>query len=184
MNHQMKITEVYKNYTSSVSTKGMAASLELCLYVFNLCEKNQYKNIIDCGSGITSYVLRYYQSINNDVVVYSVDDHDIWLQKSKDFVESYDLNVNHFIHGMENITDITFDLVIHDYGRMPARQKMLEYVLNVLSAPGTDVILDDCHKPGYYNFAKSVLNSKKLNFNKIEETVDGLGRFSVLTRIT
>ena len=183
MKHHIKITEVYNKYINSISTKEMAASLELCLYIFDSCETNQYKRIIDCGSGITSYVLRYYQSLYNNVIVYSVDDHKEWLQKSKSFVESYGLNVDNFVHEMETIIDTDFELVIHDYGRMPTRTRTLEYVLDTLSKPGTVVILDDCHKLSYYNVVKKTLDSKSLNFNEIEETRDTLGRFSVLTQI-
>jgi len=183
MNHNIKITEVYNEYTSSISTKEMAASLELCLYVFNLCETRKYKNIIDCGSGITSFVLRYYQSLYDDVIVHSTDDHPEWLQKSKDFVDSHGLNVDNFVYGMENISGKEFELVIHDYGRMPARSKTLEYVLTTLSKPGATVILDDCHKKPYYDVVKKTLSSKSLDFKKIEETQDIFGRFAVLVQI-
>lgn len=168
----------YINERSGISTPDMAASLELCQYIFNLCEQYQYKKVIDLGSGITSFALRYYQSLHDNVIVYSVDDNHDWLQRTKDFVISHGLNSENFICGIDNILESDFDLVVYDYGRMPTRTKNLESAINLCKSDGI-IYCDDCQKTKYYEHVKQTA-SKTFNITAIDETIDQFNRFGVI----
>lgn len=175
------ISNAYKQYIDTqtgISTKDMAASLEACLYIFNTCQQHQYKKIIDLGSGITSFVLRYYQSLYDDVIVYSVDDNKEWLQKSIEYVASYNLNTENFIFGIDDINEYDFDFVVYDYGYMPVRSENLRRVISFCKDTGS-IYCDDCHKISYYEYVKQIA-SNDYHITEIGETRDSFGRFGVV----
>lgn len=173
-----KAYEQYIDPRSGISTPAMAASLELCQYIFNLCEQRQYKKIIDLGSGITSFTLRYYQSLYDNVIVYSVDDNNDWLQRTKDFVISHGLNSENFICGIDNILESDFDLVVHDYGYMNVRTKNLESAISLCKSDGV-IYCDDCHKSIYYDYVKQIAGNT-FNVTAVNETIDQFNRFGVI----
>ena len=75
MRYETLYEKFMKNTTSTVSSKGMALSLETAALVLLLCEIKQPKTIVDLGSGFSSYVLRKWaQGAKHDVVVWSVVD--------------------------------------------------------------------------------------------------------------
>ena len=180
MNNSLE--KIYSEYVTSVSSPLMAASLELCKYIQKVCNEHEFKRIVDLGSGITSYVVRQYQALNDDVIVYSVDDNKQWLDKSKNFVNNYELNVDNFVLGIENIPTKYFDLIIYDYGRMPVRSQMLEYALCNLGTLSAYYILDDCHKNGYYKQLKALSERNNLELSELLETKDDFGRYASLIK--
>jgi len=173
--------EAYKDYVTNVSPAGMAYSKEACLYTLQYCLENKPLKIVDLGSGISSYILRLYKKYSSDnVITYSVDDDEAWLAKAKQFAAKYELDCDNFIYDINNIKDgfEEFDLVIHDYGRMPIRTETIIDAYALLKVGGT-IIYDDCHKGYYYKLVKQKMQELSQEIIELEETRDEGGRFSV-----
>tara|TARA_R110002050_G_scaffold112135_7_gene226227 strand:+ start:1100 stop:1681 length:582 start_codon:yes stop_codon:yes gene_type:complete len=169
-----KLNKSYTEYTTSVSNEGMAISRESCLYILKFCLENKPLKIIDLGSGITSYTLRLYQQYSNDdVIVFSVDDNEKWLQKSKEFCDKHELDVSNFFYGIELINEHKnkFDLVIHDYGNMKTRTSNIVNAFD-LAKTGGDIIYDDCHKKNYYKTLKDTIKNLSQEIIELPETED------------
>lgn len=179
--HIQAITDAYNIYTSgtkSISTPAMAASLQACIFLFKICQDNQFKKLIDLGSGITSFVLRYYQSLYNDVTVYSVDDNADWLEKTKSFIQHFDLNNDNFVHMINAVKELNFDLVVYDYGYMDVRKTNLRKAIGLCATTGT-IYCDDCHKVDYYKYVKRVINDNYI-ITEVPSTFDTYERFGIL----
>ena len=164
--------KAYSDYNDSVSKLGMAFGKESCLYVLKFCLENKPLKVVDLGSGISSYVLRLYQyHSDDDVIVYSIDDHKGWLGRAKDFCSGYNLNTDNFLHGIDKIDDEKgdFDLVIHDYGSMGTRTNNIVNAFDLTKVGGT-VIYDDCHKLGYYNIVKNKMKDLSQEVIELDET--------------
>lgn len=171
-----KFKAAYNEYVTSVSNKNMAISEEACLYILKFCLENKPLKITDLGSGITSYVLRLYQQYSNDdVIVFSVDDDGNWLLKSKEFCNKHNLNNDNFLGNIELLQEHEneFDLVIHDYGRMPTRTANVINAFNLAKIGGT-IVFDDCHKKSYYTHIKNTLRTLSQEIIELPETEDKL----------
>ena len=171
-----KFEKAYNEYVTSVSNESMAISREACLYILRFCLENKPLKIVDLGSGITSYVLRLYQQYSNDdVIVFSVDDDGNWLPKSKEFCNKHNLNNDNFLGNIELLQEHEneFDLVIHDYGRMPTRTANVVNAFNLAKIGGT-IVFDDCHKESYYTHLKNTLRTLSQEIIELPETEDKL----------
>jgi hypothetical protein len=171
-----KFEKAYNEYVTSVSNEDMAISQEACLYILRFCLENKPLKITDLGSGITSYVLRLYQQYSDDdVIVFSVDDDGKWLPKSKEFCDKYNLNTENFLENIELLEGHKneFDLVIHDYGRMPTRTANVVNAFNLAKIGGT-IVYDDCHKESYYVYLKNTLKTLSQEIIELPETEDKL----------
>lgn len=78
----------YDYYIAHVSKADMAMSLELAALVYALCVKKELKNLLDLGSGFSSFVYRLYASTHSGVRVVSVDDDSQWLENQDVFARS------------------------------------------------------------------------------------------------
>jgi len=173
------LKNMYDDYVANFSSPDMAASYELCEYLINQCIDNDYKKIIDLGSGISSAFLRYYQSKFNDVIIYSVDDSKEWLEITKEFLVKYNLSTDNLIHDIETVKENNFDLVLHDYGRMGTRQKYLSYVISNLTNKKSKIILDDLHKNKYKTYVTKFAADNEMTLVNIPETHDKFKRYSM-----
>ena len=54
------IIKQYGKYTSTISTKVMAISFEMAVYLWKEIHKRKSIKILDLGSGFSSYIFRYY----------------------------------------------------------------------------------------------------------------------------
>ena len=158
------LKNMYDDYVKNFSSPNMAASYELCEYLINQCIDNDYKKIIDLGSGVSSAFLRYYKSKFNEVIIYSVDDSKEWLKITKEFLVKYNLSTDNLIYDIETVNENNFDLVLYDYGRMDTRQKYLSYVISNLS-----------NKTYVTKFA----TDNKMTLVDITETHDNFKRYSM-----
>src|SRR5262245_35480678 len=76
------ISPHYEYYIKEVSTSKMAVSLNTAIILYMFCEALVPKQIIDLGSGFSSFVLRSYASQSGNCMVYSVDDNQDWLDRT------------------------------------------------------------------------------------------------------
>ena len=176
------IGKQYKQYTSTISTKVMAISFELATYMWKHINENKCKNILDLGSGFSSYVFRYYQKTNapSNCKVTSVDTSAEWLEKSNQFLLRNELNLDN-IFTFDEFKKIPFekyDFVLYDLGNMATRAENLEYVLN-FAQEGCPTIIDDVHKKIYRDKVEET--AARLNKTIIDiksETFDSYGRYA------
>lgn len=179
-----ELADTYQEYVISVSDPIMAMSLQLAIFMRELCNSIQPRRILDLGSGFSSYVFRRYAS---DAVsqpeVWSIDDNEWWLEKTRLFLDSHGLPISNLLTWDEFIADEQglFDVILHDLGDIEFRAKVFEDVIG-LSEPGGFVILDDTHKSRYRNPA--LLKLRRLtsfdSYNLQAYTLDEMGRWAML----
>jgi len=179
--NKKKLQPYYDQYTREISRADMAASLELATFMFTLCKENHYTKLLDMGSGLSSFVFRLYAKETPGVVVYSVDDDSVWLEKTKDFLRKHQLSTER-IEILEKFLiseETNFDCILHDLNFVEVRINYIEWILKIMKRNGL-VIFDDVHKPDYL-FA--LLNKLKNNDVKMYDvkaiTVDHYERFSL-----
>lgn len=157
------IIEQYKKYTTTISTPGMAASLECCAFLMQICEKVSAKHVLDLGSGFSSYSLRYFRKkYSKNMVVWSVDSDEEWLEKSKQFCKENSVYISNFKpwDKIKN-TKKRFDLVFVDIDRTPNRPDYYKPLIENFTNDETIVVFDDMHKPFLLNTMYECLNSFK-----------------------
>ena len=65
----------YRKYLSNISSKDMAISLELSVFLIIVCRILKPKRILDLGSGFSSFIFRYYAANTvSKPVILSVND--------------------------------------------------------------------------------------------------------------
>ena len=179
-----ELTPFHQTYTTTVSNDVHAASVEIAAFLQLFCELSQPSKMADLGSGFSSFILRRYASKTDPTPnVYSVDNHEGWLGKTREYLAGHGLNTDNvmvwddFIAGAE---PGSFDMVFHDMGFMDFREQTLEPVLG-LTKPGGHIILDDVHKPPYRRFVHKMLADKGLEFLSLKQiTCDSRARYSYL----
>lgn len=173
----------YEEYTSEVSPADMAISLEMSIFLYLFCDITKPKSILDLGSGFSSFVFRHYQATTEvKPDVWTVDDDEEWLEKTRTFL---------VLHGLldENLITLdlflqrgpkSFDLILHDLGSMETRAKTLATVLTLSHSNGL-VILDDVDKSEYFKILLQV--TKRFDcelYNLKFYTLDSIGRHAGL----
>lgn len=180
-----KILEpTFLEYISTISEEAHAMSLEQAAFLLNLCKSMNPKSVVDLGSGFSSYVLRFY-SRTSPIEVYSVDDNAIWLEKSKHFLQAYNLDIDRMILAEDYFTDpikSVPDLIYYDLGNMETRKYYLSKVLDFFSVNrDTLLIIDDIHKTDFRNYAIKTLKERSLTFYNLKKsTGDKFGRHALL----
>jgi predicted O-methyltransferase YrrM len=179
-----KIKREHADYVQKVSSPEMAMSLELALFLLRYCLAHQPKHLLDLGSGFSSYVFRLYrEAIGDEVIVYSVDDHAEWLEKTRHYLENAELNTEHLyeltaLQGQH--LDGYFDLVLLDLNFVEVRKDYIAYSAQVTAKNGI-VIIDDVHKVEFLREVKrhaAILQSGLRNIRK--QTLDTFGRFAIV----
>lgn len=185
------IEEKWKEYITTVSEQGHASSLELCTYMYNYLVKHKPTYVVDMGSGLSSFVTRYYKQIHNpDAVVYSVDDDSSWINKTRDYLIKEELSVENLIlfEDFKN-TDLKFDYILYDLGHIPTRIANIKFPATIAKS-GSVILYDDIHFDRAYSNRCGIFNEpylqdvfyeyiNEMNFNseKLIETVDVYGRY-------
>lgn len=179
-----EINITHKEYVSSISSPEMAMSLELANFIFAYCLKNKPETLLDLGSGFSSYVFRLYQKHSNKPVrVDSVDDHDEWLAKTKDFLINQKVNTEHLynlIFFKNNAQEPYYDMILLDLNFVEKRKNFIEFSIDLLKPTGI-LVIDDVHKIEFLREVKAKAKKNNCNlFNIKNQTKDSFGRFSIL----
>ncbi len=93
--YRTEILPFYQDYVKNVSNPIMALSLELSVFLLLLCDFIKPKNILDFGSGFSSFIFRYYAAhyVNNQsTIIWSLDDSQEWLDKTSEFLIAQGMN--------------------------------------------------------------------------------------------
>lgn len=174
----------YKEYCLTVSSRGMAISLETICYVRWLCEATAAKRVADLGSGFSSYILRQYQAdplSRPDVEVVSVDDSEEWLGRTERWLKVNCLPADGLIGPDEWVASgDPFDVILYDYSGGEMREAFMEAAVKRL-APDGFLIFDDAQHLTHHLFMAHTARSYGLAlFDIVEQTYDQVGRHAVL----
>lgn len=181
-----KLRPAYEQYVRDVSSPDMAASLELAAWLFVLCRANGYQRIADLGSGFSSYAFRRYAKEAPGVEVFSIDDDETWLIKTKQFLSSHQLDTDHLMT-LEQFTagaPSDFDCILHDLNFVEVR---INYVNGLLARlkPGGLLIMDDVHKREYLTAVLERLTKQSGELYDLKPvTLDQFGRYAIVYKKT
>ena len=156
------LRDVHNTYIKTISSQGMALSLETSSLVWEICNLLNPTSILDLGSGFSSYVTRNWTKNHPQTTTWSVDDDRNWLEQSKIFCKQQNVSIENFeIWDTFKRKDLKFDVVIYDLGRMQCRSENLVNGLNFKSQNGI-VIVDDMHKFNYSIEVKQAIHNMNL----------------------
>ncbi len=176
-----QLKPVYDRYIKDVSSKEMAVSWQTSCFLYAAAKTRDCKKILDLGSGFSSYLFRAY-AINsrNGASIYSVDDNDFWLEKTRTFLTEHEMPVDQLstLSDFDQQNKSGFDLIFHDLGSMATRAELLSFAISLLE-PGGMLVLDDMHKTRYRSVAAGKVKKAGLCLYSIRKyTLDELGRFA------
>jgi len=173
-----ELKEKHDYYTEKISSPEMAVSLEASLFLASLSKIINPKKVLDLGSGFSSFVLRKYSKSE----VYSFDDDDSWLEKTRDYLFDEGFEDNNLYSWKDFENNLKFDLVFHDIGNMETRKKTLSIASESVKIGGV-LVLDDVHKEDYYKYVIKSINASNFKcFNLYNLTNDSFGRFLLLLK--
>lgn len=173
----------HKEYVRTVSPRGMALSIDLCVYAWWLAEHTNALRVADLGSGFSSYLLRRYALERRGVEVASVDDSEEWLGRTEKFLVEHDVPTGN-LWGPDEFRSYPelFDLIVHDYSSGEEREAMMVHAADHL-APGGFILFDDAQHEGHR--MAMCATARMYGFELLdvwEQTVDRVGRFGLLAR--
>jgi len=176
------LMEGFCRYTTNISTRGMAVSMQTMQIMFRLCQHLGPSHILDAGSGFSSYGFRKYQQMfDPDVKVVTVDDNVVWLDRTRWFLDSERLSTEH-LHSlqvfMERVPHEYYDIIFYDLGTGKVRRENLPLFMKYRHGAGY-MILDDMHQRENLALAKKLAEEWGLDFVELkEETMDEYGRWA------
>ena len=182
-----QVKEEYKIYTSQYSSKEMAASLELSNFLLAYCIEFKPLQVVDLGSGFSSFVLRLYKKSFPElsISVYSVDDNSEWLEITKKYLDKNNLDLENILLLNDLLISNKknqFDLVLLDLNFIEIRKKYIQFSLELINKTGT-VIIDDVHKIEFLREVKKITSHSNAKITNIKSsTKDSFGRFSMLVK--
>ncbi len=171
----------YEQYVREISRADMAASLELAAFMFTICKINQFTKLLDMGSGLSSFVFRFYAKETPGVKVYSVDDDAAWLEKTKDFLHQHQLDTQNMftLDQFLKSSESEFDCILHDLNFVEVRINYVEQMIKITKSNGV-IIFDDVHKPDYlFALLVKLKETQSKVFTVKPITNDGYGRFAL-----
>ncbi len=178
----LHLKEKYDEYTRMISTPEMAASFECLSLLDGMCRKESYRKILDLGSGFSSFVFRMYAREQPGVEVWSVDDDEHWIEKTRAFLEGNGLGNGHLLMIEEFLqwNERDFDLVFVDLNFVDVRRKYIQLAVECCKSGGA-IIFDDVHKQEFMFDVLSRSRQLPVRFFDIKSlTLDRFGRFALL----
>lgn len=141
----------HREYVTDVSSEDMAVSRSTAALLLHLCRSLRPGNILDLGSGFSSYIFRSYAAEQKGVTVTSVDDDSAWLELTRRYLTENALTTEGLVlwHDFQHRPVERYDLIFHDLGRMPVRMQTLPRVLHLADAGDSLLVVDDVHKDSY-----------------------------------
>jgi predicted O-methyltransferase YrrM len=159
-----RLRAAYDDYTTTVSPPSITISRRLATFLGVVCEGLRPTQILDLGSGFSSYVLGMYaREAGRSVGVRSVDLSKRWLDATQRFLDA---------QHVDRVSLCTLDefrasptppaeLVLLDIGELPQRLQLLDLTLQSC-APGGVIVIDDMHVPRYRQAMRGLLRERGL----------------------
>jgi hypothetical protein len=178
--NKMNINDEYNEYVNKISTPIMASSLEYVNFLIRICNELIPRNVLDLGSGFSSFALRKYTKSK----ITTVDTDREWLSKTDFFLKEHDLprdnlfTLQEFFKKVETFDIISFDIGYYQNG---IRQQILPNIINNYIDPNSHIVFDDMHIMHYQMFVLDYLsNFNFVMINAKGETLDNFGRYALL----
>ena len=183
--YKHKILPTYEEYISKVSNEIMAISLELSVFCILMCDMMRPQNIVDFGSGYSSYIFRSLTSIideNYQPTIWSVDDSEGWINKTKKFLGSHNISSDNVITWdafiQKNLGP--FDFILYDLGEFEFRKENLKQIIKSCDKNGM-IIFDDMHSAEFGRYLNKILKKSNCTcFDIRYYSKDKFGRYSQL----
>lgn len=156
-----ELEATHQEYVTTVSSWEWTVSLETASVLMACCRLLRPSQMLDTGSGYSSYILRRYAAeAQQQARVTSVDLDPLWLDKTRSYLSIQGLPVNDTMDWSEFQAQgrCQYDLVLHDLGSEEDRIRTLDYVLGSVRAGGI-VLLDDAHMTTYGPYARRRLTA-------------------------
>jgi predicted O-methyltransferase YrrM len=158
-----RLRAAYDDYTARVSPASIAIAFRLATFLGVVCEATRPAQVLDLGSGFSSYVLGACASRAGVARpdVRSVDLSAHWLDKTRRFLAA------HAVSGV-TLTDLDAfrrsprmqaGLVLLDIGELAQRVRLLDLALDACR-PGGLLVIDDMHVPRYRRAMRRALRAR------------------------
>lgn len=181
-----KLKYSHHDYISNFSVGTSAASLEVSAIIYSICEIIDCKNLVDFGSGYTSYVLRKYEKDQKkNLSIYSIDSSVTWLDTTKNFIKKQNCPEKKLItwSEFENNNSYDFDLAVIDIRPIQRRVQIIEKFLKI-NKKNTVLIIDDLHKDHLkLPILKLSEKYKFIIYDLKDLTLDNFGRYAGIIKI-
>ncbi len=177
-----QLAACYEDYVTRVSSREMAASLEVATFLAVLCQARSPGRVLDLGSGFSSLAFRMALVEQPGCVISSVDDNPHWLRKTEQYLAERGYHRPELLSWSAfcGETRPRYDLVFHDLGNMHTRAETLPQVLDAVSDGGM-IVFDDVHKVEYRRVLLEQLRHRGWEvFDLAFRTLDDLRRWSIL----
>lgn len=174
---------IYDQYLISMSQ--MAPSMKTLKLLTTLCRPGD--RVIDLGSGFSSFVLRYYAEMLK-IIVWSVDDSNSWLEKTRGYCNSKSVDCSRFLtwNDLKSLLGFNtkhFGLVFMDLGTTSRRPAYYPFVFDKLCDDTTTVVIDDMHKPSLLSATdKALTDYDYIEIDIKDQTLDQYGRWCRLVQ--
>jgi predicted O-methyltransferase YrrM len=173
---------IYKYFKTHISKGNSAASIEISAFLDVYMRYTNPTRIVDLGSGFSSYVLRRYQADKENVEVWSVDSSKDWLEKTKYYLQSNNLNTKH-LYTWDEFSKLSigkFSLIFLDERPIERRVENIARLRNSLTDKGA-LVIDDVHKD---HLRLPILKQFENNMDSLLSlrliSKDELGRYSIV----
>lgn len=166
------LKDAYLRYIKEVSNQDWTMSWELAVYLDKLIRALKPKTILDLGSGFSSFLFR---CSNAKVTTFDLEAE--WLEKTKKFLEQYELStkdMHHLTYTGEQMELLKqpYDLTLMDLGIAEHDRTPVFPLLN-----SKVIILDDMHIGEYMLEAQKFFNNRTI-FSLKDDTKDAYDRYA------
>ena len=180
-----RLLDSYIDYCTTVSKRTMAMSIETATYLWWICRQSDAADVLDMGSGFSSFVLRDYASVSkHDVRVTSVDDDALWLCRTGEFLRKWHETDDGLVLWLDWLErrDVRYDVIFHDFSRGEARNASM-YVAAERLTPGGMLIFDDAQHGEHQAEMRKVAEKWGLDLISLRDvTVDAVRRYAAMAR--
>lgn len=173
-----RLAEPYRSYVASVSSPQWAMSLQTAAVLYALCTLLRPERALDLGSGFSSFTLRSCAREGSEV--HSVDEDAQWLARTRDFLAGNRLPIEGLFvwSEFEGHAGASYDLILHDMGRIALRLAALPHALALAAVDGI-VLIDDMHEPEYAARAVECCHDAGFEICSLRAlTLDEFGRYA------
>jgi predicted O-methyltransferase YrrM len=178
-----ELLDAYRRYTTDVSPANMAASFEAACMLLFLCRAQNASEVLDTGSGFSSFVLRTHaRTSEHDVNVVSVDDDPVWLDRTREFLDGFDLPTGELLLWDDFLgrTPGNYDIAFHDLAGGELRETAMPRVVENVKPQGL-IVFDDAQHPGHRRAMRLVTKNVRGSLFSIRRwTLDDVGRYEML----
>jgi hypothetical protein len=164
----MNLKPYYEQYTTSVSTREMAISMQTAETIIRFLEERRPNKIADVGSGFSSFVIAKY-AFETGARVDIFDESPKWLYKTEQFIRGQGYNTGNISYRpLSEFNSNEYDFIFFDTFRNDRVKN-----IGLLKGSKAFIILDDCHRQEYEKAAE------KAGFRlvKFSNEADQYGRF-------